>query len=517
VTTKYVFPGVEEPEFCGRIVAVNGSVIDVKTEKGCEPDVNNLLKIPQVATGDSSRGKENPGKSGPAESEVRKSETQITTGSYRLAEVFSHLKPGLVRCVLVTTSTGICRGLPVYDTGSGQTAPIGMYSLGHLFDAFGNIMGPSSVVCRAPRASALRPAPRLVDLGGYQKAVQIETGIKVIDAMAPIKRGGKVGIFGGAGVGKTVVLLECIYSISRYHGGVSVFSGVGERCREGAELYAEMVDSGVLDTAKPENSKITLYYACMHDTASKRMKVSYGALTTAEYFREIMEMDVFLFIDNLYRYIQAGSELSAAIGRIPGLMGYQPTVNSELAMLEERIGRTSRGALTSLQAIYVPADDLSDPGASASFKHLDSFLVLSRDIASKGRYPAIDFVGSHSNIMNPLVLGPSHYKLSKTTVLIYLRYEKIQDLIALLGAADLTPEDKSIVDRARKIERFFTQPFFVAEPFTGMAGEYVGLADTLQGLQWILEGRLANVTESSLYMVGGIDKSLVEAEVETAS
>jgi F-type H+-transporting ATPase subunit beta len=249
----------------------------------------------------------------------------------------------------------------------------------------------------------------------------------------------------------------------------------------------------------------------MHDTAAKRMKVSFTALTTAEYFREIMEMDVFLFIDNLYRYIQAGSEVSAELGRIPGLMGYQPTLNSELALLEERIGRTTSGALTSLQAIYGPADDLSDPGAAASFKHLDAFLTLSRDIASRGRYPAIDFVGSHSNIMEASILGEFHYELAQRTTLTYKRYEKIQDLIALLGTADLSNDDKSIVDRARKIERFFTQPFFVAEPFTGIAGQYVSLSDSVKGVFYILTGKLEHVTESSLYMIGAIDESTVKS------
>lgn len=471
---------------CGAIRKVTGSVIDVQTCKGDEPSLNNLVRI-----GDNPKGVD-----------------------FRVAEIFSYIKPGVVRCILVTSSVGIRRGLPVYDTGSEITSPIGMFSLGCLFDAFGNVMAPSQTFCAAPRVSTLRPAPRIVDLGGYQKAFQIETGIKVIDAMAPIKRGGKVGIFGGAGVGKTVVLLECIYSISRYHGGVSVFAGVGERCREGSELYTEMIASGVLLSKKPEDSKISLFYACMHDTASKRMKVSFTALTTAEYFREIIEMDVFIFIDNLYRYIQAGSEISAELGRIPGLMGYQPTINSELAILEERIGRTKSGSLTSLQAIYVPADDLSDPGAAATFKHLDSFLVLSRDIASRGRYPAIDFVGSHSNIMDPDVLGTFHYDLSQRTIFTYKRYERIQDLIALLGASDLSPEDKTAVDRARKLERFFTQPFFVAEPFTGITGEYVNLKETVAGLNYVLSDKLAHVSESDFYMIGAIDPSMLETKSE---
>jgi F-type H+-transporting ATPase subunit beta len=382
-----------------------------------------------------------------------------------------------------------------------------MHALGRLFDALGNLMGPTSDSCPAPRASIWRSAPKLTDLGDIS-ASQIETGIKVVDAMVPIKRGGKVGIFGGAGVGKTVVLLECIYSIARYHGGVSVFAGVGERCREGADLYQEMLDSGVIDPDTLSDSKVALFYACMHDTALKRTRVPFTALTTAEYYRELIEMDVFFFVDNLYRYIQAGSELSSALGRIPGLMGYQPTLSSEMAALQERIGSTRYGSITSLQAIYVPADDLSDPGAAAAFKHLDSFIVLSRDLASKGRFPAIDYITSHSNITTKAILGNVHYQLVQQTLRITKRYAKIQDIIAILGTSDLTPEDRSVVDRARKLERFFTQPFFVAEPFTGIPGTYVPLTDTLTGLQLILTGQLAHLEEARLYMIGGIDDSL---------
>jgi photosystem II CP47 chlorophyll apoprotein len=468
----------------GAVQQISGSVIDVQITEGTElPDIYNLLKIEATASSDGS------------------------PSTYRLAEVSSLLSPTLLRCILVSGSEGLSRGLTVYDTGLGITAPIGMHALGRLFDALGNLMGPTSDSCPAPRASIWRSAPKLTDLGDIS-ASQIETGIKVVDAMVPIKRGGKVGIFGGAGVGKTVVLLECIYSIARYHGGVSVFAGVGERCREGADLYQEMLDSGVIDPDTLSDSKVALFYACMHDTALKRTRVPFTALTTAEYYRELIEMDVFFFVDNLYRYIQAGSELSSALGRIPGLMGYQPTLSSEMAALQERIGSTRYGSITSLQAIYVPADDLSDPGAAAAFKHLDSFIVLSRDLASKGRFPAIDYITSHSNITTKAILGNVHYQLVQQTLRITKRYAKIQDIIAILGTSDLTPEDRSVVDRARKLERFFTQPFFVAEPFTGIPGTYVTLTDTLSGLQFILTGKLTHLEEERLYMIGGIDDSL---------
>mmetsp|Transcript_23754 Transcript_23754/g.43207 ORF Transcript_23754/g.43207 Transcript_23754/m.43207 type:complete len:494 (-) Transcript_23754:65-1546(-) len=469
----------------GTVEQIHGSIIDVRLNESCEiPDQYNLVRV--------------------------------VAGTLRLAEVNTFLSPTLIRCILVSGAEGLSRGLPVYDTGIGITAPIGMHALGRLFDALGNLMGPTSDSCPAPRASIWRSAPSLTDLDAAT-ASQIETGIKVIDAMVPLKRGGKAGIFGGAGVGKTVVLLECIYSIARYHGGVSIFAGVGERCREGAELYQEMLDSGVIDPTSLCDSKIALFYACMQDTPLKRMRVPFTALTTAEYFRELMQMDVFFFIDNLYRYIQAGSEISAALGRIPGLMGYQPTLNSEMATLQERIGSTRYGSITSLQAIYVPADDLSDPGAAAAFKHLDSFIVLSRDLASKGRYPAIDFVTSHSNITTKAILGNVHYQLVQQTLRITKRYAKIQDIIALLGSSDLTPEDRSVVDRARKIERFFTQPFFVAEPFTGIAGAYVPLLATLRGLQSILTGKLEGVPEGKLYMIGAIPDSLCKDTDEASA
>jgi F-type H+-transporting ATPase subunit beta len=464
----------------GVIEHVVGSVIDVRIMKGKRPTLKSLVKI----GGDNDEG--------------------------TFAEVQGYEGDSVARCLALSSTEGLRRGLSVVDTGLPITAPVGMFTLGRLYDCLGNLIGPTSETCCAPRTSVHRPAPTFEDLD-CDSIKQMETGIKVVDALVPIKRGGKIGIFGGAGVGKTVVLMECIYSIARYHGGVSVFSGVGERCREGADLYQEMIDSKVVDLDVLENSKVALFYACMQEPALARMRVCFTALTTAEYFREIMGMDVFLFVDNIYRYLQAGAEVSSALGRISGLMGYQPTIETELAELEERIVSTRNGSITSLQAVYVPADDLSDPGPAVVFKHLDAFLVLSRELASKGRYPAIDFTASTSTLLDLAILGKAHYTLAQQVLRTAKRYEKLQDIIALLGMDELSPDDKTLVDRARKIERFMTQPFFVAEPFTGIGGQYVELPDTLKGIKDVLSGAADETPEAALFLIGAIPDDLLSS------
>ena len=412
-----------------------------------------------------------------------------------------------LRCLSLVSIEGLRRGLRCVDTGLPICAPIGIRTLGRLFDVLGNpILLKHGETFSAPRVSIHRQPPPLWDLD-CDKVIQIETGIKVVDSLVPVKRGGKIGLFGGAGVGKTVLLMEVIYNVARYHGGLSVFAGVGERSREGLELYQEMIDSRVIIPECIQESKVSLVYACMNEPPLARMRFPFVALTMAEYFREIVEMDVFLFIDNLYRFIQAGSEVSAELGRIPGLMGYQPTLHSEIAQLQERITSTKNGSITSLQAIYVPADDMSDPGVAATFAHLDAFIVLSRELASKGRYPAIDYIKSSSNLLDKKLLGKIHYALAQQSLRISKRYDRLQDIIALLGIDELSTDDKLVVQRNRRLERFLTQPLHVAEPFTGVSGVYVCLKDTLQGVSNILGGDFDDNSEDSLYMIGSIPDS----------
>jgi F-type H+-transporting ATPase subunit beta len=421
-----------------------------------------------------------------------------------VVEIQGYTNVSSLRCLSLVPTEGLRRGVRCKDTGLPICAPIGIRTLGRLFDVLGN---PTSLkpgeTFSAPRAPIHREPPPLWELD-CDVAVQIETGIKVVDSLVPVKRGGKIGLFGGAGVGKTVLLMEVIYNVARYHGGLSVFAGVGERSREGLELYQEMIDSRVVTPESIEDSKVALVYACMNEPPLARMRSPFVALTMAEYFREIIEMDVFLFVDNLYRFVQAGSEVSAELGRIPGLMGYQPTLHSEIAQLQERITSTKNGSVTSLQAVYVPADDMSDPGVAATFAHLDAFIVLSRELASKGRYPAVDYVKSSSNLIDRKILGDAHYSLAQQSLRIAKRYDRLQDIIALLGMDELSAEDKTVVKRNRRLERFLTQPLHVAEPFTGMGGAYVRLEDALKGIKCILQGRFDNTSEDSLYMIGNM-------------
>jgi F-type H+-transporting ATPase subunit beta len=365
--------------------------------------------------------------------------------------------------------------------------------------------------CDAPSGLPIhRPSPSFVDL--ETKPAIFETGIKVVDLLAPYKRGGKIGLFGGAGVGKTVLIMELINNIAKAHGGVSVFGGVGERTREGNDLYMEMIESGVISTEKLENSKVALVYGQMNEPPGARMRVGLTALTMAEYFRDVNKQDVLLFIDNIFRFVQAGSEVSALLGRMPSAVGYQPTLATEMGVLQERITSTQEGSITSIQAVYVPADDLTDPAPATTFAHLDATTVLSRGLASKGIYPAVDPLDSTSSMLQPDIVGEEHYATAQRIKSTLQRYKELQDIIAILGLDELSEEDRLTVARARKIERFLSQPFFVAEVFTGSPGKYVSLEDTMKGFNMILDGELDDLPEQSFYLVGNIDEAIEKAE-----
>lgn len=418
-------------------------------------------------------------------------------------EVAQEIGNNTVRCIALGSTDGLVRGMEAKDMNSPITVPIGQQTLGRIFNLLGEPIDSQEPLPHPEiRNSIHRPSPNFEE----QLPIfsMLETGLKVIDLLAPFPRGGKIGLFGGAGVGKTVIVMELIRTIASEHGGVSVFAGIGERTREGNELWLELKESGVIKHS-------ALVFGQMNEPPGARLRIGLSALTMAEYFRDQERKDVLLFIDNVYRYIQAGSEVSTLLGRMPSAVGYQPNLSTEVAQLEERIASTRNGAITSIQAVYVPADDLTDPAPAAIFSHLDAKIVLSRQIAELGIYPAVEPLDSTSRIMDPLILGEEHYNAALSAQKILQRYKDLRDIISILGVEELSDEDKLIVGRARRLQRFFSQPFFVAEAFTGIKGKYVKLADTIQGVETIIEGSLDNLPEQAFYMVGSIEEAIEKA------
>ena len=414
-----------------------------------------------------------------------------------VAEVAQHIGDDIVRCVALSSTDGLRRGMEASDTGGPISVPVGPEVLGRLFNVIGETIDGKEPVVTETRSSIHKPAPSFEE---QDTSAQIfETGIKVIDLIAPYTKGGKVGLFGGAGVGKTVLIQELIHNIAKEHGGISVFAGVGERTREGNDLYYEMIESGVIE-------KTAMVFGQMNEPPGARMRVALTGLTMAEYFRDVEGQDVLLFIDNIFRFTQAGSEVSALLGRVPSAVGYQPTLATEMGALQERITSTKKGSITSVQAVYVPADDLTDPAPATTFAHLDATTVLSRAITALGIYPAVDPLDSTSRIMDPLILGEEHYNTARGVQEVLQRYKDLQDIIAILGMDELSEEDKLVVNRARKIQRFLSQPFSVAEQFTGTPGKYIPLKETIRGFREILDGRHDEIPEQMFLMAGGIDE-----------
>ena len=435
----------------------------------------------------------------------------ITSGDLSIVcEVQQLLGNNKVRAVSMTSTDGLKRGAEVSDTGSPISVPVGTGTLGRIFNVLGepvDELGPCTSDSTLP---IHRQAPAFADLDTSPSV--FETGIKVVDLLAPYRRGGKIGLFGGAGVGKTVLIMELINNIARAHGGVSVFGGVGERTREGNDLYCEMKESKVINEDKLTESKVALVYGQMNEPPGARMRVGLTALTMAEYFRDVNKQDVLLFIDNIFRFVQAGAEVSALLGRMPSAVGYQPTLATEMGGLQERITSTTEGSITSIQAVYVPADDLTDPAPATTFAHLDATTVLSRGLASKGIYPAVDPLDSTSTMLQPAIVGEVHYEIAQRIKSTLQRYKELQDIIAILGLDELSEEDRQTVARARKVERFLSQPFFVAEIFTGSPGKYVSLADSIDGFTQLLEGKLDDIPEQSFYLVGNLAEAIEKAE-----
>jgi F-type H+/Na+-transporting ATPase subunit beta len=458
----------------GKIVQVIGPVVDVEFAPGQLPAIYNALKIDQ---GDG---------------------VPITV------EVAQHLGESTVRTVSMQPTDGMVRGLPVEDTGQPISVPVGPEVLGRILNVIGDPVDGLGEVTTQQRYPIHRPAPSLEDQGTSTE--MLETGIKVIDLLEPYTRGGKTGLFGGAGVGKTVIIMELISNIAREHGGYSVFAGVGERTREGNDLWLEMKESGVID-------KAALIYGQMTEPPGARLRVGLTGLTVAEYFREEEGQDVLLFVDNIFRFTQAGSEVSALLGRMPSAVGYQPTLATEMGELQERITSTHKGSITSVQAIYVPADDLTDPAPATTFSHLDATTVLSRQIAELGIYPAVDPLDSTSRILDPRIIGEEHYATARAVQGILQRYKELQDIIAILGMDELSEEDRTIVSRARKIQRFLSQPFHVAEQFTGSPGKYVPINETIAGFKELISGNVDHLPEQAFYMVGNLDEAVQKAEV----
>ncbi|MBD2631837.1 F0F1 ATP synthase subunit beta [Aphanizomenon sp. FACHB-1399] len=468
----------------GYITQVIGPVVDVKFPGGKLPQIYNALTI----TGTNEAGQN----------------ISLTV------EVQQLLGDNQVRAVAMSTTDGLVRGLEVVDTGDPITVPVGKATLGRIFNVLGEPVDQQGPVNAEASLPIHRDAPKFTDL--ETKPSVFETGIKVVDLLTPYKRGGKIGLFGGAGVGKTVIMMELINNIATQHGGVSVFAGVGERTREGNDLYNEMMESGVINKDNLNESKIALVYGQMNEPPGARMRVGLSGLTMAEYFRDVNKQDVLLFVDNIFRFVQAGSEVSALLGRMPSAVGYQPTLGTDVGALQERITSTTEGSITSIQAVYVPADDLTDPAPATTFAHLDGTTVLSRSLASKGIYPAVDPLGSTSTMLQPNIVGDEHYSTARAVQSTLQRYKELQDIIAILGLDELSEEDRLIVARARKVERFLSQPFFVAEVFTGSPGKYVKLEDTIKGFQQILSGELDALPEQAFYLVGDITEAKAKAE-----
>ncbi|MCE2951460.1 MAG: F0F1 ATP synthase subunit beta [Alphaproteobacteria bacterium] len=462
----------------GQISRIIGAVVDVAFETGDLPPILNALEL------------EN-------------------NGQRLVLEVARHLGERVVRTIALDTTEGLMRGQSVTDTGKPISVPVGPETLGRLLNVTGDPIDERGPVVTKTRWAIHRSAPEFVDQSTETEI--LVTGIKVVDLLAPYSKGGKIGLFGGAGVGKTVLIMELINNIAKAHGGYSVFAGVGERTREGNDLYHEMIESGVIDI-KGDNSKAVLVYGQMNEPPGARARVALSGLTMAEYFRDEEDQDVLFFVDNIFRFTQAGAEVSALLGRIPSAVGYQPTLATEMGDLQERITSTNRGSITSVQAIYVPADDLTDPAPATSFAHLDATTVLSRQIAELGIYPAVDPLDSSSRILSPEVVGEEHYRVAREVQRVLQTYKSLQDIIAILGMDELSEEDKLIVSRARKLQRFLSQPFHVAEVFTGTPGVFVPLEDTITGFRGIVEGQYDHLPEMAFYMVGTIEEVLEKAE-----
>jgi F-type H+/Na+-transporting ATPase subunit beta len=464
----------------GHIVQVIGPVVDVEFEPGQLPAIYNALEVPGLEMKD------------------------IFSYSQKLTlEVAQHLGESTVRTIAMASTDGLVRGAKVVDTGGPISVPVGDATLGRILNIVGEPVDKQGPVKAEKTYPIHRPAPSLEE---QSTSVQmLETGIKVVDLLEPYTKGGKTGLFGGAGVGKTVIIQELIHNIALHHGGISVFAGVGERTREGNDLWLEMKESGVIE-------KTALIFGQMTEPPGSRLRVGLTGLTVAEYFRDEKGQDVLLFIDNIFRFTQAGSEVSALLGRMPSAVGYQPTLGTEMGALQERITSTRGGSITSVQAIYVPADDITDPAPATAFAHLDATTVLSRQIAELGLYPAVDPLASTSRILDPRILGEDHYQTARAVQLTLQRYKDLQDIIAILGMEELSEEDKLAVSRARKIQRFLSQPFFVAEAFTGQPGKYVSLADTVRGFAEIVAGKHDDVPEQAFYMVGTIEEALEKAK-----
>lgn len=456
----------------GRVVQVMGPVVDVRFEKGKLPAINNALAI-QIG------------------------ERTLTV------EVAQHIGNSTTRCIAMSSTDGLKRGTAVTDTGGAISVPVGRETLGRIFNVLGDTVDNGPAVASKERREIYRSAPSYDELSTSTEI--LETGIKVIDLICPYSKGGKIGLFGGAGVGKTVLIMELINNIAKQHGGLSVFTGVGERTREGNDLYNEMKQSGVLGNT-------ALVYGQMNEPPGARMRVALSGLTMAEYFRDSERQDVLLFIDNIFRFTQAGSEVSALLGRMPSAVGYQPTLANEMGALQERITSTRKGSITSVQAVYVPADDLTDPAPATTFAHLDATTVLSRSISSQGIYPAVDPLESTSRILAPEILGEEHYQVARDVQRVLQRYKELLDIIAIMGMDELSDEDKLLVQRARKIQRFLSQPFDVSEKFTGIPGKYVILSETIRGFREILEGKHDDLPESAFLFVGTIDEAVAKAK-----
>jgi F-type H+-transporting ATPase subunit beta len=464
----------------GKIVQVIGPVVDVEFDPGKLPAIHNALEVKIQQTKD------------------------IFSYSERLViEVAQHLGESRIRAIALSSTDGLIRGMEVVDTGAPITIPVGQAALGRIMNVIGEPVDKKGPVDAKTHYPIHRPAPAFEDQA--TKVEILETGIKVIDLLEPYTKGGKTGLFGGAGVGKTVVIMELIRNIAMEHGGISVFSGVGERTREGNDLWLEMKESGVIE-------KTALIYGQMTEPPGSRLRVALTGLTVAEYFRDEEKQDVLLFVDNIFRFTQAGSEVSALLGRMPSAVGYQPTLGTEMGELQERITSTKTGSITSVQAIYVPADDITDPAPATAFAHLDATTVLSRQLTELGIYPAVDPLASTSRILDPRVVGEEHYTVARSIQKILQRYKDLQDIIAILGMDELSEDDKLVVARARKVQRFLSQPFFVAEQFTGQPGRYVKLKDSIQGFKELIEGKADELPEQAFYMVGTLDEAREKAE-----
>nr|UEN67775.1 ATP synthase CF1 beta subunit [Ulva californica] len=473
----------DQTKSVGKVTQIIGPVVDIAFSSNKMPNIYNAILI---------QGKNQAGQ-----------DISVT------CEVQQLLGDHCIRAVAMNATDGLMRGMEALDTGNPLTVPVGPTTLGRIFNVVGQPVDGLEDAAHENSLPIHRSAPAFVDLD-TQLSI-FETGIKVVDLLAPYRRGGKIGLFGGAGVGKTVLIMELINNIAKAHGGVSVFGGVGERTREGNDLYMEMKESGVIQEDNISESKVALVYGQMNEPPGARMRVALTALTMAEYFRDINKQDVLLFIDNIFRFVQAGSEVSALLGRMPSAVGYQPTLATEMGGLQERITSTKDGSITSIQAVYVPADDLTDPAPATTFAHLDATTVLSRGLASKGIYPAVDPLDSTSTMLQPWIVGEEHYTCAQNVKETLQRYKELQDIIAILGLDELSEEDRQVVARARKIERFLSQPFFVAEVFTGSPGKYVSLKETIQGFNKILGGELDDLPEQSFYLVGNLEEVVAKA------